>query len=126
MDQFVTDVNTTDNTEISPIAYAVETPRGEHPLLQSKRLSPAVNTMTVVTFRNNGTFAECSLTGIQHNTCVDTRPRDIKATCIISSDMDGCVQQEAWRWPVNDAIVISYVHVYKHTCTECLGNTLPL
>ena len=26
-----------DNTEISPIAYAVETPRDEHPSLQSKR-----------------------------------------------------------------------------------------
>ena len=37
------DVNSTDNTEISPIAYAVETPRGEHPLMQSKRSSPAVN-----------------------------------------------------------------------------------
>ena len=36
-------VNATDNTEISPTAYAVETPKGEHPLLQSKRLSPAVN-----------------------------------------------------------------------------------
>ena len=28
------DVNATDNTEISPVAYAVETPRGEHPSLQ--------------------------------------------------------------------------------------------
>ena len=37
------DVNATDNTEISPIAYAVETPRGEHPSLQSKRSSPAAN-----------------------------------------------------------------------------------
>ena len=37
------DVNATDNTEISPIAYAVETSRGEHPSLQSKRSSPAVN-----------------------------------------------------------------------------------
>ena len=38
-------VNATDNTEISPIhvAYTVETPRGEHPSLQSKRSSPAVN-----------------------------------------------------------------------------------
>ena len=32
-----------DNTEISPTAYAVETPKGEHPLLQLKRSSPAVN-----------------------------------------------------------------------------------
>ena len=32
-----------DSTEISPIAYAAETPRGEHPLLQSKRSSPAAN-----------------------------------------------------------------------------------
>ena len=31
------DGNATDNTEISPIAYAVETLRGEHPSLQSKR-----------------------------------------------------------------------------------------
>ena len=37
------DVNATDNTEISPIAYAVETPRVEHPSLQSKTSSPAVN-----------------------------------------------------------------------------------
>ena len=37
------DVNATDNTEISPIAYAVETSRSGHPSLQSKRLSPAVN-----------------------------------------------------------------------------------
>ena len=37
------DVNATDNTEIPPIAYTVETPRGEHPLLQSKRLLPAAN-----------------------------------------------------------------------------------
>ena len=36
-------VNATDNTEISPIAYTVETPRGEHPLLQWKRSSPPVN-----------------------------------------------------------------------------------
>ena len=35
-------VNTTDNPETSPIANAVETPRGEHPSLQSKKLSPAV------------------------------------------------------------------------------------
>ena len=32
-----------DNTEISPIAYTVETPRGKHPSLQLKRLSPAAN-----------------------------------------------------------------------------------
>ena len=32
-----------DNTEISPIAYAVETPRDEHPLLLLKRSLPAVN-----------------------------------------------------------------------------------
>ena len=32
-----------DSTEISPIAYTVETPRGEHPSLQLKRSSPAVN-----------------------------------------------------------------------------------
>ena len=32
-----------DNTEISLIAYAVETPRGEHPSLQLKSLLPAVN-----------------------------------------------------------------------------------
>ena len=37
------DVNAMDNTEISPIVYAVETSRGEHPSLQSKRSSPAVN-----------------------------------------------------------------------------------
>ena len=37
------DVNATENTEISSIAYAVETPRGEHPSLQSKRSLPAVN-----------------------------------------------------------------------------------
>ena len=37
------DVNATGNTEISPIAYAVETPSGEHPSLQLKRSSPAVN-----------------------------------------------------------------------------------
>ena len=37
------DVNATNNTEISSIAYAVETPRGEHPSLQSKRSSPAAN-----------------------------------------------------------------------------------
>ena len=40
---FFNDVNATHNIEISPIAYAVETPRGEHPSLQLKRLSPAVN-----------------------------------------------------------------------------------
>ena len=43
MDQFVKNVNDTDNSEISPIAYAVETHRGEHLSLQSKRSSPAVN-----------------------------------------------------------------------------------
>ena len=32
-----------DSTEISLIAYTVETHRGEHPLLQLKRSSPAVN-----------------------------------------------------------------------------------
>ena len=37
------DVNATDNTEISSIAYAVETPEGEHLSLQSKRPLPAVN-----------------------------------------------------------------------------------
>ena len=38
--EFVTiNVNTTDNTEIS---YAVETPRGKHPLLQSKRSLPSL------------------------------------------------------------------------------------
>ena len=37
------DVNATDNKEISPIAYTVETPRGEIPSLQSKRSSPAAN-----------------------------------------------------------------------------------
>ena len=31
------DGNATDNTEIFPISYAVETPRGEHPSLQLKR-----------------------------------------------------------------------------------------
>ena len=36
-------VNATNNIEISPIAYAMETPRGKHPSLQSKRSSPAVN-----------------------------------------------------------------------------------
>ena len=37
------DVNTMDAHEISPIAYTVETSRGEHPSLQSKRSLPAAN-----------------------------------------------------------------------------------
>ena len=43
IDGFVELSHATDNTEISPIAYAVKIPRGEHLLLQSKRSSPAVN-----------------------------------------------------------------------------------
>ena len=42
MDQFVT-MSTPWTTQKSLLAYTVETPRGEDPSLQSKKLSPAMN-----------------------------------------------------------------------------------
>ena len=46
--------------------------------------------------------------------CVDTKPRGIKATCIVSGDRGRsrvssrfqCEQQKPWQWPANKAIVI--------------------
>ena len=58
---------------------------------------------------------------IQSDACVDTKPRCIEVTCIVSGDIGGprvslyCKQQKALQWPTNEAAVIWSVHVYEHT-----------
>ena len=82
--------------------------------------------MTSVTFWKNGSLPKCT-TGIQCNTCVDTKPRDIEVTCFISGDIGGhrvssyCKQRKA----LQSSTICNFVYTYLWTHLTTLTKYMP-
>ena len=80
-----------------------------------------------MTFWKNSSFAEHVLWETS-GTCVDTKPRGIKATCFFSSDRgQSCINFycKPRQWSANEATVISCLCVYEniyigHKLTESM------
>ena len=91
----------------------------------SSHTCSAIVTITTA-FWKNVSFDERVLQEISC-ACVDTKPRGIEATCIVSCDRGRprvslhfqCEQQKPLRWPANKAIVLNFwVYVFTNTIDD--------